>query len=260
MLSATVLADNAYCDSIAKGQRGPTEWQLDDRAGITEKVNDAGVKSRGMVSQNVLKYWNGGGKGLFAFGAVPYKSLESGKVKSKGLGGITLGGGPRGAFTNNIGSFHFLPYVSLTLPTGDSKEKPALGNDRLDLKVGSGFTYLTKKNKGEIGAAIEYTKTGLGSRLGTSDELYGGVLVGGALDALGEYPLLSRFRLLSGVTGSVKIGRKDDGKYIMTSRTAVRYTPKDTKRWHAEGWFDYDLVGEGMPIGFGVTGMIRLNF
>ena len=89
--------------------------------------------------------------------------------------------------------------------------------------------------------------------LKTSDELYGGVLAGGVIGG-------KHFRLLSGVTGTYKEGVRNDGDYLMSSRTALRFIPKNSKRWHAEVWADVDLANKGMAKGKGVTGMVRLNF
>lgn len=259
---------NVDADSIARGQRGspydenglPMHWQADIRLGVGEKENAAGINTKSIVNNNVLKYWNGGSKGVWGFASVPYKALDNGKTESSGLGDVTFGGGPRGAFTNSMGSFHFLPYLAVTLPSGNSTARPALGNDRVDLKLGTGFTYLTLEKKGEIGGALEYTRTGIGSGLHSSDEVYGGVLMGGGLSALGKTPRLSRLRLLSGVTGTGKMSGISDGDYMFTSRTALRYTPPNTKRWHAEVWMDKDIVSKGMAKGTAVTGMVRYNF
>ena len=84
--------------------------------------------------------------------------------------------------------------------------------------------------------------------------------MGGGLNALGTSPLLSRLRLLTGVTGTAKMGGANDGDYVLTSRTALRYTPKSTKRWHLEMWVDKDIEGKGMAKGTAITEMVRLNF
>ena len=153
---------NVEADSIARGQRGPTEWQADLRLGFAERENTTGVTTKSIVSQNVLKYWNGGSIGMWGYASMPYRALDNGKTESSGVGDMTLGLGPRFTRTNSIGSFHFLPYVALTLPTGDSSARPALGNDRLDLKLGTGFTYLTRDKKGEIGGHSNIPIRGLG--------------------------------------------------------------------------------------------------
>ncbi len=250
------ILGNVHADSIARGQRGPTEWQADLRLSLGERENTAGVATRSLVNQNIVKYWNGGSKGIWGFGAFPYKILDNGTSENSGLGDITLGGGPRFAFTNYVGSFHFLPYVALTLPIGDSTSKPALGNNRIDFKVGTGFTYLPSSKKGEISGIVEYTRTGIDKELKIPDEVYGGILAGGSLSVL----RMPRLRMLTGITGTTKIGSINDGDYVITSRTALRCTPPNTKRWHTELWVDHDIKTKGMPKGHAVTGMLRLNF
>ena len=53
------ITGSSYADSIARGQRGPTEWQADIRLGFAEKENVVGATTKSIVNNNVFKYWNG---------------------------------------------------------------------------------------------------------------------------------------------------------------------------------------------------------
>jgi|GEM_PF-2562785 len=244
-----LLANQSKGDSIFRGARGPTEWQLDSRVTLNERSLN-GFETKEVINNNILKYWNGQENGVFGFISIPYKSLDNGTSESRGLGDISIGFGPRGIVTNKFGSGHYLPYIGMSLPTGNFNSKPALGNNRYDLRIGSGFTLYTSSKKGELDAALEYTKPGIGSNLQISDNLYGGFLIARQLSA--------RFRAGAGLIGNFRANGPKEGDYILTSRIAARYT--HSKKWHAEFWGDFDIASRNMPSGFSGTLALRYNF
>ena len=241
-----LAAQNSCADSIFRGMRGPTEWQGDVRVGISERENSKG-KTISIVSNNILKYWDGDRVGKFGYLAVPFKHIDTGNSHNSGLGDISFGVGPRLRYTNSFGEIQILSHVGLVAPTGDSDNKPSLGNDRFDFKSGFGLTYLTPGKKGEIDCALDYTMV---NQEDISDDLSFGLL--------GVSKLGKNMRFGTGVIGNYKIGGKSDGDYLLTSRTALRHI--FSKKLHAEIWGDIDIAKKNLPSGFGITAMVRYNF
>lgn len=239
---------SAYADSIFRGARGPTEWQADARISVGERANDSS-KTKSFVNNNIIKYWSGDSLGLFGFASIPYKSVNNGKFNSNGLGDITIGVGPRGSYTNSIGSLHCSSYAGIVIPIGDSSSKPSLGNNRWDMKFGIGLTYFTPKRNGEIDFVFDYTIAEPG-KLNASDDIYLGALVGGKVS--------KHFRAGAGLIGNIKNSGTQSGNYLLTYRTAVRYI--HSKRWHVELWSDVDVASKNMPSGLAGTLALRYNF
>ena len=59
-------------DDMAKGARGPTNWQLDQRAGALFQQEDDTT----IASTTILKYWDGDEWGKWGFMSVPLKHRE----------------------------------------------------------------------------------------------------------------------------------------------------------------------------------------
>ena len=177
-------------DDIYKGVRGPTNWQLDSRVSYFE--NEQRIKTT--TGNLILKYWNGNKFGLWGFCNLPYKNINTLDKSSKGFGDISLGIGPRGRLNN----FHWFSYVGFTIPTGDNKSKPTLGNGRLDTKIGILGTYLTPNKKYELDCMIEHNFIGKNnSEVNFPNEPYMGILVGR------EIP--KKLKLATGLTSIIKI-------------------------------------------------------
>ena len=66
----------ARADDFFIGTRGPTPLQFDHGMNYVRRETPQGV-SDNWIQSNVVKYWTGKEKGLFAIGALPYRSLES---------------------------------------------------------------------------------------------------------------------------------------------------------------------------------------
>ncbi len=240
----------AGADSIYKGVRGPTNWQLDERIGYAER-DTSPSKTTTAAENTILKYWSGDKTGIFGFANIPGKYTEKGENSSSGIGDIALGIGPRGKLDfGTHGSLNFLSYAGLTLPTGDDLSKPSLGTGRLDERVGLFATYLSQNKKFETGASFEYTFTGE-DRFGrkASDELALGIVSGGEV--------AKNLRMVGGLTGIVKQGGKNDGDYSIGPRVNIRYT--FSPRMHAELIADYFPFERNMPSGLTITALARFN-
>jgi len=255
----------ASANDIYIGPRGPTNWQLDLRAGYNEKKDDKGNITKTITQTDVLKYWDGDKFGWFGYLNVPaFKKIDSGMAKSAGFGDITFGVGPRGTFyfdDGKAGTLHWIWYGGAVLPTGDVNAKPSLGNDRADFKTGAFFTYLTPKKKAEIDAAVDYICAGRNSKgVQGMDEIYGGIIAGGVV--LDNSAL--ELRLAGGINGKMKENGLGEWDYSFGPRAVGRATFKDRngkkKLWHAELVADYDIWQKNMPKGFGLLTQLRVNF
>lgn len=246
-LAAAVLSAasaTASADDIFKGVRGPTNWQLDERVGYAE--NDRDVHTATQTS--ILKYWNGKGRGMWAFAIVPYKGIFGPSGSADGLGDITLGAGPRGQ-TNHL---HWLSHAAVTFPTGDSKADVPLGTSRYDVKAGAFFTYFPDPSKKpseqpfEVDSSIEYTVTGDNpQRVNPPNELAIGVIAGGKIG--------KHMRLAGGLTELLK----DNGDDLTNVRTVFRYTWSPTV--HMEVIADHTIAAENMPHADSITALVRWN-
>lgn len=233
-------------DSIFRGMRGPSDWQADVRLGVSQRENKAG-ETTSVVNNNVLKYWDGDKTGKFSYLSIPFKDISAGNNYNSGLGDISFGFGPRVRYANSFGEVQILSHVGLVAPTGDTDKRPNLGNGRWDFKTGFGLTYLTPSKKKEVDCAFDYT---LANGKNVSDDVSFGLL--------GAHTIGKNIRLGSGLIGTYKLGGKGDGDYVLTSRTALRYT--FSKKCHLELWGDIDIAAKNLPSGFGITAMVRYNF
>ncbi len=243
-------------DDIFKGVRGPTNWQLDSRVGYTERTDSEGNEMETTTNNEVIKYWNGDKIGVFGFINIPtYKSIRSEDASSEGFGDLTFGIGPRGRIDlGDTGSLNFLSYVGASLPTGNSESKPALGNDRIDLKTGIFSTYLTPDKKFEIDTSFEYTLAGENSKgVKGLDEIAAGFLVGTQLT---EDNLI---RVGAGLTSRFRENREGGWDHAYGPRAVIRFSPPK-QPWHIEVIGDYDLESKGLSKGFGVMLQLRINF
>ncbi len=118
-------------------------------------------------------------------------------------------------------------------------------------KVGLFSTYLTLDKKFGVDTSLEYNFTGennLGKK--PSDEMYVGAIV--------NEKIADKWRLGFGGIGTLKQNGKSDGDYLVSARAILRYDY--SKRWHAVIIGDKDISGRNMPSGYGVTGLVRVNF
>ncbi|MDO8623284.1 MAG: hypothetical protein Q7R52_03480 [archaeon] len=261
VLTAFSLAPaNVKANDIFIGVKGPTNHQIDSRIGYSERSNSNNITTNTLTNNEVLKYWDKwksdswGDFGVFGFTNIPiYKRVDNGTNQNSGFGDLVLGVGPRGKLNFGKNSFNFLSYAGANIPTGDVHEKPALGNDRTDLKLGLFGTYLTENNKKEIDAQFEYTFAGRNSKgVKGLDEISAGLIAGGRLDKD------NLVRIAAGINSRFK--NNDKGwDYAYGPRAVIRVTPPKSK-YHLEIVGDYDLTAKNMPKGFGVTFQHRRNF
>ena len=250
---AIALTPEINASDINIGARAPeTNYQFDERIGFSERDLN-GSKTKAIVSNSILKYWNGDKLGMWAFVNVPYKEVSNDTGRSVGFGDVSLGLGPRGRIDlGEKGNLHWISYAGLNLPTGDTDNKPNLGNGRLDKKVGLFSTYMTLDKKVGVDTSLEYNFTGennLGKK--PSDELYAGAIV--------NRKIANNWRLGVGSIGTLKQNGKNDGDYLLTARGVLRFD-HPSKKWHAVILADKDISSRNMPSGYGVTGLVRYNF
>ncbi len=257
--SALVLAlipGKIESDDIYKGVRGPTNWQADLRVGYTEREDQKGNFTKTFSNNEVLKYWNGEDIGIFGFVNVPaYKSIETNNSKSEGFGDLTIGLGPRAKFdSEKLGSIHFISYAGVSLPTGDEKKTPPLGNDRIDFRSGIFATYLTPDKGIETDFSFEHSLAGTNSKgVRGLDEMSTGLIVGTKLTDN------NLFRIGLGLTSRLRENAESKFDYSYGSRAVLRVTPPKTN-WHVELIGDYDLESKNLPEGFGASLQLRINF
>ncbi|MEK6889014.1 MAG: transporter [Nanoarchaeota archaeon] len=265
LAGALTTSQIAKANDIVIGTRGPTEWQMDIKAGYNEKEDAKGNVTRTVTQNDVLKYWNTmikgdmGEAGVWAFCNVPaYKSVDNGKSQDSGFGDLMFGAGPRGSFNIGNGSLHVLTQGGAILPTGDmEKGKPSLTGDRTDTFAGMFLTWFPDaKKKMEIDLTAQYTFAGENS-LGVKgqDSISGGLIAGGRVF---DNKMLE-IRLAGGINGSMNTL----GNYSYGPRGVIRFTPKfkSGKKWgHLEVIGDYDSSAKNMSKGYGVMTQVRVNF
>ncbi|HLC65617.1 MAG TPA: transporter [Candidatus Nanoarchaeia archaeon] len=236
---ATALSGEAKAGDIFIGARGPTNWQLDGRVGYSR--NEKGVEA--VTNNLILKYWDGDSIGKWAFVNLPYKFVSSAGESDNGIGDVSIGAGPRG----RIGDAHLLPYISLTLPTGDSRGKIAIGNGRYDTKIGVNATYLTQDKNLEIDASLDYNFSGENKKgANPPDEFSFGLLGGGKVT--------EKVRFATGIAGLVK----EDGSHVVNSRSVARYTVSPSLHFEAVG--EVGIQSRDIPRGVGGGIFARYNF
>ncbi|MBP7708483.1 hypothetical protein KA107_02265 [Candidatus Pacearchaeota archaeon] len=240
-MGALTLALNANAQSVFNGLRGPTNFQIDDRAGYSSKESQAGQTTETTGNNFLLKYWNGTNSGLFGFVNVPYKKVESGTLESEGLGDVTFGVGPR--FETRIGEakLGILSYAGASLATGDEKEKPSLGTGRDDFKAGILGTLLSGSKKYEADFGLDYLQT-KGRKV--SNEINGGIVLGGKVH--------ENLRFVAGPVFNYKEGGENDSDYSSSGRLNLRFTPEKGSaiaevlgNCHFELWYDRFIDGKG---------------
>lgn len=264
-ISLLNLATFVKANDIYIGARGPTEWQIDARLGISEKTDSKGATTTTFTQNDVLKYWNTmikkdkGEAGVWAFANIPaYKSIDNGVSYNSGFGDFTLGAGPRGSMSLGKGSLHGLAFGGAVFPTGAMETgKLSLSGDRTDVFAGGFLTYfLDSKRKFEADLTVQYTFAGKNSK-GTSGQntLSGGLILGGRIFENKNLEI----RLAGGINGTLK----ETGDYACGPRAVIRATPKlkNGKRpIHFEILGDYDSSAKNMPQGYSLLGQIRYNF
>ena len=70
---ATLIPTSTKAQSVFTGLRGPTEFQIDNRASYSTMESQTGAKTEAFANNLILKYWNGTDNGVFAFVNLPYK-------------------------------------------------------------------------------------------------------------------------------------------------------------------------------------------
>ncbi|MEK6910705.1 MAG: transporter [Nanoarchaeota archaeon] len=233
------------------GSRGPTSYQFDQRVSYSDRELN-GNRTQASTGNSIFKYWNGNEKGIWAFLNVPFREVSNNSGKSSGLGDVSLGIGPRGRIDlGENGNLYLLSYVGLNLPTGDVDKRPALGNGRLDKKVGLFSTYSTSDKRFGLDISLEYNFTGE-NNLGVkpSDELSAGMIVSGKIS--------DKWKFGTGAVGTMKQYGKNDGDHQLSLRGILRYD--HSKKWHSVFILDKDVSTRNMPSGFNTTALIRYNF
>ena len=235
--SIILIPSNVSADSIFKGLRGPTNWQLDER--IIYSKNEKNVEA--ITNNLILKYWNGDELGGWGFISCPYKYISSSEGSDNGVSDISIGLGPRG----RIDKFNWFLYGALAFPTGNFENK--LGNGRFDKKIGYFVTYLTTNKRFEIDGSLEYNFTGENKKeINPPNELASGLVTGGKLS--------NRVRFVSGLTGLIK----EDEDYSLGLRLATRYIV--SKSLHSELVYDKVIDSKNIPKSSSISLFFRLNF
>lgn len=235
LLEAALFPNIASASDIFLGVKGPTEMQLDGRVTYSSS-NDKKGNLQTLTNNLILKYWDGDETGKWFFVNVPYKLVFSDEFNN-GIADVIIGGGLRG----RIGNFHMLPYISLSLPTGEA------GNRRYDTNIGVMATYLTTGQGFEVDGSLEHKVTGIDAAgLNPPNETSGGMVAG--------IRVVESIRLATGATGTVR----NNGDYVLNSRTVLRYTP--SKALHFELVGDAGIASGNMPKGFNVGIIARYNF
>jgi len=244
----------AKSDDIFKGVKGPTNWQADLRENYAQKRDSKGVSTITTINNDLLKYWSGDNIGLFAFVNIPlYKTADNEITNSAGFGDLAFGAGPRGKISMGSYSTSFLSYLGMTIPTAKSDSKPALGNDRTDLKAGIYTTTLNVDKSLECDVSFEYTSAGKNSKGAKGlDEIAAGAILGARLT---EDNLL---RVGLGVTSKYKVNPINGWDHVYAPRAVIRITPTDMN-WHVELIEDHDTATKNMPKGYSGTLVFRLN-
>ncbi|MBI2047400.1 hypothetical protein HYT26_04545 [Candidatus Pacearchaeota archaeon] len=238
---ATALFSQAYADGILRGVPYPLtfKYQIEER--IVYSENEKGIKTA--TDTIFLKYRNE--DILFSIG-MPYKYVEQ-HSSLDGFGDASVLLGLIRKIEVGKDNLHLLPYCSLTFPTAETKEI-ALGNERLDEKLGIAATYLTEDKRREIDFVLERIFTGENKEnINSPDETYSGILAGGEI--------LPQIRVAAGFTNL----RKDNGDYLSNLRTFLRLTSKD-KKYQLEFFADKSIYNKGIPKGDSTGIITRRNF
>ena len=228
-----------HADDILKGPiPKKSKFQLDTR--FTYTRNEKGITT---LTNNIIgKYWEGDRLGKWVFINVPYKSVINDQESSNGFGDITVGVGPGGRINN----LHILSYFALTFPTGDSNERPALGNGRYDKKIGVVHTFLTNDKGFEIDTTVEYNLTGVNNKdINPPNEFYFGFIFGGKIN--------ERIRFATGLTDLVKA----NGDFLLNSRSVLRYT--FSPKIHLEALIDHGIQNHNVLKYDGLSLFLRYN-
>lgn len=227
LLGLAGLITSIHAENFMRGVRGPTNWQFDTRLKVSEQENNTS-RIKSFSDSFSIRYWNGNKKGIFGYIAIPFKVIDSGINQNEGFGDLGIGIGPRGTFTNSIGSFHYISTIGLQLPSGDDREKPKLGSGRTDLKFSIGATYLTPSQKTEVDISFDYLR----AEKDASDDFLFGIALG--------HQFHKKVKIGAGFLGNIKYGRSQNGEYKMTGRCIARYN--HSKRWHSELWLDKGIL------------------
>ena len=226
---ATILS-NAYADGILRGVPYPLpfKYQIEDRLVYSE--NEKGVKTA--TNTLFLKYRN---EDILCSIGVPYKYVEQQSTQADGFGDASALVSLIRKIEIGRDNLHLMPYAGLTFPTSETDGKTALGNERLDKKLGLAATYLTENKRREIDFVLERIFTGENrDNINSPDETYSSVLFGGEI--------LPQIRVATGFTNL----RKDNGDYLSYLRTILRRTSKD-KKYQLEFFADKSIDNRNIP-------------
>lgn len=227
----TLFPIKAKADDFARGIRGPTRWQVDER--ISYSKNEKGLET--VVNDNILKYWDGNNIGKFAALMIPYKKFDD----KRGFGDITFLLGPRATIKN----FHLIQYNGLTFPTGNYKNN--IGNGRYDAKLGLMYSYVPSLL--EFHSVIQYTFTGKNKQgINPSNEFYYGTIAG--------RNIANKIKLGAGATFLYKTNKD----YLTNLRTVMRYTI--SKRLFFEFLYDKSIDNKNIVKSNRIEFQARYNF
>jgi hypothetical protein len=223
--AATIITAplSAYADDIMKGARGPTNWQVDSRVGVTEVEATKDLPSIEKVTNHlIVKYWDGERFGKWGFVNLQYRFEDSGKESKRGLGDVYVGAGPR----FSTGNFHAMGYLGIKLQKGE------LTNNRNETSFGILATYEFKPY--ELDAMLERVVTGLDAKgINQPNEFTAGLLGAAAAG--------SKFK--GGIGASAKTN--DQGDYSAEAIAVGRFI--HSKYFHMEAVYRHGLNGNNMP-------------
>src|SRR3989338_2556644 len=236
-LVASLLPNKVSGQTIFQGLRGPTNFQLDERLSFSN--NEQGTNA--LTNNLILKYWDGSKFGKFGFVSIPYRFIDSPNGSNNGIGDISIGIGPRSSIKN----LNLISYFSLTFPTGETNDI-AIGNGRVDRKVGIAATYLFHNRNAELTTLLEYNDTGRNlDRINPPNEVSMGFVAG--------YKM-GRIRTATGLVDLVK----GNGDFLLNLRNGIRYTL--SPKLHFELYGDLSIKNKAIPRNKGVSTFVRYNY
>lgn len=238
LMNSMYCAKPADAQDVTGGKKGPTDWQFVNRSIVSN--NSAGLET--LANQTIIKYWPGKKHGIYAFAILPYKRISNSTKESSGLGDITLAAGPRGI--SSSGKIHWISYLGLTMPTGNNKNIPKLGNGKTDFRVGSNITLDMNSYEGDI--VLEYIKTGTKKNQKKPDEYNLNVLAG--------THSRNKIKLATGVITNFQ----DNGNYTLASRSVIRYNISQLYQLQLVG--DIGFKQKNLPKTNSLSMIVRYNF
>lgn len=240
---ATFFTNSVNAQSIFNGLRGPTNFQIDNRISYSSIESLAEEKNETFVINNLLKYWDGNDKGIFAFAnfSNSYTSLQ--ESIDKNLKSLSLGIGPRFRIDLKNLTLNCLSYFGPVINFDDEK--------RIDYQAGLLGTFLDNNGIYQVDFSLTYYFNNVKE---LSDRLSVGFVLGGIIN--------ENFRLVGGPVFNYQIRGNNDGDFISLFRSNLRYTPSNNlgEKIHLELIVDNQFRGNVNNSQTTSSAIIRYNF